>query len=267
MNEEYTILKDNVIIPLIAHIPHSATYIPPDLRSSFLLNDAELQQELLLMTDRYVDDLFAGVHEAGGITVIYNTSRLVLDPERFEDDKEEEMFRKGMGVIYTNTSNLGDLRNPPSENERKRLLNRFYKPYHKAIEQEVQDILNKFGRCTILDCHSFPSSPLPYENDQDFDRPDVCVGTDEDHTPDKLTKIIQDFCNKRHLKVFLNKPFGGTYMPIKFYEKNKSISSVMIEINRGRYMNEKTGKKVESFSKIKQEIDELIKLIINDIYL
>jgi N-formylglutamate amidohydrolase len=145
MPSAYSIIKNNVSIPLLAHIPHSSTYIPPDLRSSFLLNDHQLKKELLLLTDWYVDELFTEVHKSGGISVIYNTSRLVVDPERFENDEEEEMFSRGMGVIYTKTSHLSNLRKTPSEKEREKLLDHFYRPYHRGIEEEVQGILDTFG--------------------------------------------------------------------------------------------------------------------------
>jgi len=44
------------------------------------------------------------VAELGGISVKYNYSRLVLDPERYRDDEKEVMTPKGMGVIYTKDS-------------------------------------------------------------------------------------------------------------------------------------------------------------------
>lgn len=81
--ETYSILKNDVAFPIIANIPHSSTFIPPDIRNSFLISDENLERELLLLTDRYVDELFSSVYEIGGITVRYNMSRMVVDPERF----------------------------------------------------------------------------------------------------------------------------------------------------------------------------------------
>jgi N-formylglutamate amidohydrolase len=57
------------MIPLIAHIPHSRTAIPADLRVSFKLNDAELEREIFQLTDWCVDELFSSVEEMGGISV------------------------------------------------------------------------------------------------------------------------------------------------------------------------------------------------------
>ena len=54
------------MIPLVAHIPHSHT-VPPDVRASLTLTDAELQWEILRLTDWYVDQLFSCVREMGGV--------------------------------------------------------------------------------------------------------------------------------------------------------------------------------------------------------
>jgi len=64
---------------------------------------------------------------------------MVVDPERFENDKDEEMAKKGMGAIYTKTSDGWNLRMKPGKKEREELLKRFYRPYHQAMEQEVED--------------------------------------------------------------------------------------------------------------------------------
>ncbi|WP_348304731.1 N-formylglutamate amidohydrolase, partial [Methanothrix sp.] len=128
-----------------------------------------------------------------------NYSRLVIDPERFEKDEEEIMASKGMGAVYTKTSYQQILRKDFSAEEKEKLLSAYFRPYHKAVALEVQNTLEQFGRCLIIDCHSFPSKPLPYELDQSSDRPDICIGTDPFHTPEELVPEQR-----------------GTYSPLKF---------------------------------------------------
>ncbi len=91
MLNPYKIKRSKVDVPLLVHIPHSSTCIPPEIKSVILLKDSDLREELLRMTDRYTDELFSCVAELGGISGGYNYSRLVLDPERFRDDKKEIM--------------------------------------------------------------------------------------------------------------------------------------------------------------------------------
>ena len=123
--EVYTVLKNTVAFPIIANIPHSSTFIPPKIRNGFLIGHKEFERELLLLTDRYVDELFSAILKGGGILVKYNCSRIVVDPERFEYDREEEMSKVGMGVIYVKTSDGRDLRNKPGQTEDRGFLKAF----------------------------------------------------------------------------------------------------------------------------------------------
>ena len=83
---------------MILHIPHSSKHIPEEVRPVILRDDMELHEELIRMTDAYTDELFVF---PGGASVVFPISRLAVDPERFVDDSEEPMARKGMGVIYS----------------------------------------------------------------------------------------------------------------------------------------------------------------------
>jgi N-formylglutamate amidohydrolase len=246
-------------IPMIAHVPHGSIFIPEDVRRSIILSDMELQRELLLMTDRYTPELFEGIVAMGGLSFMNNYSRLVVDPERFEDNKDEIMSSQGMGAVYTKTAHQQELRKYPAEREKEVLLSTYFRPYHKALEFEVQKIRDRFGRCLIIDCHSFSSKTLPYELDQFPVRPDICLGTDPFHTPRELIARARSFCKANGLDVTIDKPFTGTYVPLKYLGKDEKIFSIMVEVNRSLYMDEKTGDKLSSFSEAKRMIDSLIK--------
>ena len=265
MYSQYEIKKSRVNVPLLVHIPHSSTYIPLEMKDKFLLSNDDLHKELLRMIDRYTDELFSCVAELGGISVKYNYSRLVLDPERFRDDKKEVMVAKGMGVLYIKDSDGRKLREI-NEKERKQLLQSLYDPYHEALTQEVQELLNNFDECLIIDAHSFPSVPLPYETSQEIGRPHICLGTDPYHSPEDLTEFIQRFFEGIKLTTAINEPFAGCYVPSKFLHQDKRVKSIMIEINRELYMDEATGEKNDSFGEIKSNICKLVNQIITRFY-
>ena len=212
------------------------------------------------MTDSYTDELFAPKSEYMQ-TVVFPVSRLALDPERFEDDAQEVMAERGMGVIYARTSDGLLLREAPTENERKILIERYYKPHHLKLQESVDVCLQSFGRCVIFDCHSFPSVPLPYEDDQNPDRPDICIGTDEFHTPDALCQILKEAVARNGLSCEINRPFSGSIVPGKYYRRNSNVNSIMFEVNRGLYMNEKTGEKGVGFEKHQKTIGAILELL------
>lgn len=252
------IIKGRAVISVIAHVPHGSTYIPNDVRRTIVLSDRGLKRELILMTDSYTPELFSSILNLGGIMIINNYSRLVIDPERFEDEKKEIMASRGMGVIYTKTAEGKRLREKLTPKAQNGLIVKYFRPYHMTIEKKVSWLLKKFGRCFIIDCHSFSSKPLPYELNQRTKRPDICIGTDPFHTPKSVISTIKTFCRKNNIAIALNKPFAGTYVPLKFFQKDRRVSSVMIEINRSLYMNEKTGLPLISFSNFQKLLSELM---------
>ena len=240
--------------PMLIHLPHSSMNIPPDIREELLLTDNELEQEMLLLTDRYTDQLF----KCPGAVIHKNTvSRIVFDPERFRSESDEEMEKFGMGAIYTKT-HKGKLLRRLADNRREQLMRRFYDPYHSGLEGKTGMMLAQFGKCLILDGHSFPQKPLPFEKDKSPDRPDICIGTCEFHTPEELYRLILEYTVKNGLTVRFNFPFAGSLVPMKYYMKDKRVSSVMIEVNRKLYMDESTGEKNAGFDITRSFIDILL---------
>jgi len=242
---------------MILHIPHASTCIPDEIRKDFLLSGFELATELLRMTDRYTDELFDA--NSPQITrIVYPVSRLVVDPERFVDDAQEPMSKKGMGVVYTLTSHGKQLRNPVTPEQKERLLAQYYRPHHERFTAAVEQELLRKGKALIIDCHSFPSKPLPYEKYQSEDRPDICIGIDKYHTPEALSETLQDFFRKRGYSVALNRPFAGTIVPMQFCKKDQSVMSIMIELNRRLYMDEAAGERNYNYAAVEKNISTLL---------
>jgi N-formylglutamate amidohydrolase len=220
------------------------------VRDQFLLSDHELQQELMRITDHHTLALFAAADTAARV-VAAPVSRLVVDVERFASDAEEPMAARGMGAIYSMTSQNTPLRRPLTATEREALMQTWYYPHHARLEQAVDNALAEHGRCLVLDCHSFPDQPLPYEMANPAQqRPDICIGTDSFHTPAALTAALVEQFSRAGLSVKLNDPFAGALVPISRYRKDARVSAVMVEVNRKLYMEEGTGERLAVFEKV-----------------
>jgi len=241
----------------VLHIPHSSAVIPPDLRSRFRVPDELIRRELLAMTDWYTDDLFA-LPQSEAATIRFPVSRLVLDPERFLDDQIEVMASRGMGLIYTRTSDGALLRNAPNPTERRALIKRFYEPHHASLAQAVRLALEEHGRCLVVDCHSFPSRARPCDLDQSTDRPDICIGTDPSHTPNWLTQIATGLLAAAGLSVEVNRPYSGSLVPAQYYGHQPSVGAIMIEVNRRLYIDEGSGEKRATFPEVAALIRGLV---------
>lgn len=243
---------------MILHIPHASLTIPEELRHQFVLTVAELEAEQLLLTDRYTDELFS---LPGAGVVLFPVSRLLVDVERFPDDEQEPMSKKGMGMIYTHTAHGQKLRRDLESFERRHLRTYYYEGHHRRFEDEVNKELTKNGRALIVDCHSFPSSPLPSDRDQSMPRPDFCIGADPFHTPETLAVPILEELERQGLSVTMNRPYEGTIVPSGFYRKDRRVLSVMIEVSRRLYMEEATGAKNGNFEKTKALVQALLRTI------
>jgi N-formylglutamate amidohydrolase len=255
---EILIPPSGVTIPPVVHVPHGSREIPENFRPQFALTDDELRNEILAMTDAYTGELFQATIELGGLMFVNRTSRLVMDPERFPDDEEEPMSAKGMGAIYTKTSHSSRLRvesfSPAEHND---VMEKLYWPYARALGDVVTESLDRFSSCLIIDAHSFPSEPLPYE-DVSLERPDICLGYDPYHTPHDVVERLRGTCADRGWHVADNAPFAGAYVPLKYYQSESQVKSLMIEVNRRQYMNESDGEKSDRFAEVEDLLGALL---------
>jgi N-formylglutamate deformylase len=245
---------------LLLHIPHSSRLIPPDERAQLAPDNRTLALELLRMTDAFTDDLFAPTpFEAA--RVVFPVSRLVCDVERFPDDANEPMALRGMGAVYVKTTDGRPLRAHLTAAERARLIETWYRPHHQKLTQSVEELIAAARSCTIVDCHSFSSRPLPHEPDQDPARPDICIGTDDWHTPARLRDELVAAASAAEFSVLVDRPFAGALVPAKHYRREPRVRAVMIEINRKLYIDEQTGERLPSFGEIRQAVSEMLAVV------
>lgn len=237
----------------VLHIPHASTHIPIQHRSALLLSNQELEVELVRMTDSHTDELFR-VTPDRATTVQFGMSRLVVDPERFLDDDLEPMSRPGMGVVYTRTSDGRVLRTPPSPSERKLLVHSYYDPHHARLTDAVDQALQAHGRCLLIDCHSFPSVERHHELYRSSPRPEICLGTLAFLTPELLVTLARSLFEHYGFSVAVDRPYSGTSVPLKHYRTDGRVMSLMVEVNRGLYMDKSSALPLTTFEDVRQRI-------------
>lgn len=244
---------------LILHIPHSAINIP--LKEGYILDNKILENEILKLTDWHTEDLYSSNESE---RIVFEYSRIFCDPERFSDYLQEPMAKVGMGVLYEKTDENKIMRVISSE-LREKILKEYYFEHHLKLNNAVKKQLELNSRAIILDCHSFPNIPMKRSQHKIVPRPDFNIGTDKFHTPKKLIDISVDFFKKRNLTLGIDFPFSGSIVPMKYYQKNKNVESIMLEINRKLYLKEGTNEKSENYKKTKEIVQEYIELIKNEL--
>lgn len=245
---------------IILHIPHSSVSLPRDVRNTFKLSSRELKEEIIQLSDLYTESLFA--NKIGhSISIVFPVNRIVVDPERFSDDEHEPMSRHGMGAVYTHTISGNILRDNLTQKERNKLMEKYYFPHHDLLTNAVTRAMNNYGKCLIIDCHSFPSTPFRFEENKSLERPDICLGTDSYHTPKEIFNLFRRLFIKKGYSIKENHPFAGTIVPIKYYHLNRNVYSIMIEVNRKLFLDERTGKKSKLFKSLNDNLGYILKEI------
>lgn len=134
----------------------------------------------------------------------------------------------GMGPVYLRTTEKRDLRSPdPADDER--LMDEYYWLYARALEDLVGERIEEAGETLIIDLHSYPRDPLPYELHADQARPELCIGTDEFHAPKTSVKAAMAAWSG---SIEMNEPFSGSYVPDRYFETDNRVRSMMLEIRR-----------------------------------
>ena len=240
---------------LILHIPHSSTNIP--FLDGYVADANQIQNEIVKLTDWYTDELFFSETDT---TIIAPFSRIFCDVERFENDEDEIMSKVGMGAVYERFDS-GDLLRNVTSDLRAKIIKDYYWKHHNAFSDKVKEQLDQSNSCLIIDCHSYPSTPITRDLDQTANRPDFNIGIDSYHTPKNLIAACIAFFEEKGYSLGVDWPYKGTIVPMEYYQKNKSVCSIMLEVNRRLYLNEPSNEKSNQFEETKMVIQSFLEML------
>lgn len=236
MSVAFTIHRPDpaVAVPLLIHVPHASDVIPNARRADFALTDADLRTEIAALIDHDTDRLALSAVPHGAHVLINGICRLVVDPERWPDDADEPAARHGLGAVYERT--LAGLPLRPagwSPADRATLMDSIYHPYHRAMRDLVLELRAQFAAPVhIIDLHSFPERPLPFEPSVGA-RPRYCLGWTEAHVPRHWLAWWGGHGARTPGLVAHNHPFAGSFVPGGLPAAAAAeVRSLMVEVNR-----------------------------------
>ena len=234
--------------------------------------------EYLYMQDMYVNDLILDL-DSHGITILQNyVSRLVIDLNRSEQEIDTNFIlniphnyqvsitpkvKAGLGLIpFKNSSGKNIYSKKLSWTEVCFRLEKFYNPWHMALNKQIKELLKIFGFVFVIDFHSMPSEDTFGNKVSDF-----VIGNNFDDSSSKfsrecLGKIIQS----KGYSCSYNKPYAGGYITKNYANVEKNIECIQIEINKSLYMDQDIYKKNGNYEKLYKDIKEIMIEFINIIY-
>lgn len=256
--------------PMVFNSPHSGTILPPELIASSSLPEHQLH----ISEDSFVDELFAGCVDAGAPLMRALFSRSFLDLNREPYEFDARMF-EGKLPSFANsssprvTSGLGTIprtvgdgvliydRPLHLEDALQRVEN-YYRPYHRALGQLLDEAHTATGISLLVDCHSMPSSAVSHFVGVAGPIPDVVLGDrfGSACAPD-ITDLIDETFAKAGLVVLRNKPYSGGFFTENHGRPRHGRHAIQIELNRALYMDQTTRKQKSGFGALQKLLTSL----------
>lgn len=250
-------------IPLLFDSPHSGTDYPEDFGTVIpadVLRDAE---------DSLVDALFAAAPGHGVRLIGALFPRSYADPNRSEYDIDPELLSGpwpgqlspgpktalGVGVIWRLHSTgipMYDRKLAAEEIEHR--LATYVRPYQQAVKRSLDELFSLHSGVWHVNCHSMPTvSNAVAKEGGGVHRPDFCIGDGDGTTSDpEFTELARHVLADAGYEVTVNTPYQGAELVRAWPDPSLNRHSLMIEVNRRLYLNEKTREPNADFEKTQQ---------------
>ena len=258
-------------VPLVFASPHSGRDYPRDFVASATLDPLALRRS----EDAYVDELFAAAPGFGAPLVKALFPRAFIDPNREPFELDPAMFvdelpsyansqssrvAAGLGTIPKVVSNGREIyRAKLTFAAAAERINVYYRPYHKALVGLIDETVERFGFCVVIDCHSMPSVGGPLDPDAGRGRADFVLGDGFGNAcEDRVTTTVEAALRAHGHSVVRNKPFAGGFTTRHYGRPARGVHALQIEINRALYMDELTIERRHGIDRLSRQLVDVI---------
>lgn len=224
-------------LPVLLSVPHAGRDYPDWLLA--LSRKGRLALELL--EDPLVDRLVWRALGKGTAAVIAQAPRAAVDCNRAEDEvdptavnspgtaRPSARARGGLGIVPSRTATHGHLwRRQISAAEFERRLDEAYRPYHRAIEEQLGHLAARFGGALLIDCHSMPAArgARPIVFGDRFGR------SAAPWVMHRALRIAEDL----GFTAAANEPFAGGHILDRHGAPAENIHALQVEVDRRCYL-------------------------------
>ncbi|MGH6921979.1 MAG: N-formylglutamate amidohydrolase [Geminicoccaceae bacterium] len=258
-------------VPAVFDSPHSGLLAPADFAPMPSL------QKLFGTADAYVDELFGTAPDHGAVLIAATFPRCYIDANRSPEQLDPAMIdgpwpgptvddakiRRGVGLIWRHLPSgeaFYDAPLPRLEVERR--IERYWRPYHAALQHAIDRAHARFGAVWHLNCHSMRSHGTPRDEDGARQaRPDMVLGDRDGTTCDAaFLDLVRGVLAGFGFEVAINRPYKGQELVRRYADPANNRHSLQIEINRALYM-ERTGERSANFPRLRAQLSELVEAI------
>ncbi len=226
-------------LPVLLSVPHSGRDYPEWL----VALASQGKASLTTLEDPLVDRLVWRAIQRGCAAVIARTPRAAVDCNRAEDEVDPSVVdgarrgrvtaraRGGLGIVPGRTQQHGYLwRRPINHEQLDDRITQAHRPYHEAIQQQIDLLLDRFGCALLLDCHSMPPPPTGI--------PPVVFGDCKGRTADAWISLeAMAIANRCGFDAGLNDPFAGGHVIERHAQPARGVHALQIELDRRTYLD------------------------------
>jgi len=218
---------------------------------------------LTALEDPLVDRLVWRAVERGAAAVIARAPRAAVDCNRAEDDVDPSVIeggspgrisaraRGGLGIVPGRTQNHGYLwRRSIGSRQLEDRLEQAHRPYHRALEEQLDTLAGRFGCALLLDCHSMPPPARGV--------PPIVFG--DCHGSSAAPWLSAEAVRLTRAAGFgtgLNDPFAGGHIAERHGAPARGIHALQVEIDRRCYLNDRLDAPGPGFDRVASLIDNL----------
>ena len=143
----------------------------------------------------------------------------------------------GLGVIPRVVSGQRVIRNVPVPlAEAQRRIDTYWRPYHQALRDLIEQARARFGWAVVIDMHSMPHDAVAHMLPP---HPEVVIG--DRHGISCSAALREMVCAAfRHsaFRLRLNAPFSGAYVASAYGRPTQGVHVLQVEIDRALYLDD-----------------------------
>ncbi|HEX8622042.1 MAG TPA: N-formylglutamate amidohydrolase [Allosphingosinicella sp.] len=228
--------------PVVISVPHAGRAYGDGLLAAARVSRARLES----LEDRLVDRLVWRAVDDGAAALIADSPRAEIDLNRDERELDPAMVmprppadstvesprtRGGLGLIPARIGGAGAIwrqRIPGAEVARR--IERIHRPYHRALEAELEAAKARFGIAILLDCHSMPPRGTGGE------APVVLGDRHGGSMAGTLVAAAEAAALEAGFRVARNAPYAGGHITERHGRPAEGVHALQLELDRSLYL-------------------------------
>ncbi len=269
----HVLAPDTPDTPLVLDSPHSGIEFPTEFRPIAPFADVRGPE------DSFIHEIHSAAPGMGGVLLRALFPRIYIDPNRMARDLDPDQIdgdwpdplepgkktAHGMGLIWSKAPSDADLYDRKlTVAEIKHRIETYLVPYQAKLKEELDRAFDHFGGVWHVNCHSMPriTTARGPEGKAGLIRPDFVIGTlDGEAAGEEFTELVRATLAGFGYDVRVNENYKGVELIRAFSDPAANRHSLQIEINRGLYMDEKSGWRSENFEILKGQMGEMIAVL------